>query len=112
MGIKESFAYQVEVFTLKDRPVANNEIAIKFCFVDKLADFEVDISTLGARSIRSKLRMNEAELIKAMQCQYKAAFYGIKKFPAIVIDKRFVAYGINSIEEALSLLKRHEDPHA
>ncbi len=76
------------------------------CFLDQIGRFEAKITEASQDidTIRQLTRENEDALINTMNCQYQAILYGIKKLPAIVIDKEYVAYGVDSVSQALESL--------
>lgn len=114
MGTNMSYAHQVEIFSIKSLPVSTDGINATTCWLDEVNRFEEQIAAISedVDAIRKLTKDNEASLVKAMNCQYLASSYGIKKLPAIVIDNEFVAYGVDSVSIALEALKDRDRSNA
>lgn len=112
MGVKMGYAHQVEVFSIKPLLVQTDGIEASTCYLDELGQFEEKLSRLSKNTIKDKVKDKENELLKLMQCQYKASLYQLNKLPAIVIDGEYVAYGIDSVSKALSLIKDKGEAYA
>ena len=114
MGINMSFAHHIEVFNVQSLPVWADGMDVKVCWLDEIERVEkqlLDVSQdVGA--IRNRIKEKEGILIKAMDCQFRAGLYGIQKLPAIVIDKKYVAYGERSISKALAILNDGDKTNA
>ena len=106
MGINMSFAHQIEVFSIQSLPVQADGMDVQVCWLDEIERVEkqlLDISQ-DIDAIQNRIKEKEGGLIKAMDCQFRAGLYGIQKLPAIVIDKKYVAYGERSVSRALDSL--------
>ncbi len=103
----DALAHQVEVFTVASRPVAFNKHRVLFCDLGILARLtaELNAKTQGLTNLNSFEFSEAPQLTKAYQCLVKAQIYRLETIPAIVIDGHFVAYGLNSVDSALTHLK-------
>ena len=106
MGINMSFAHQIEVFSIQSLPVQANGMNVKVCWLDEIKRVQEQLSDISQDigAIQNRIKEKEGTLIKAMDCQFRAGLYGIQKLPAIVIDKKYVAYGERSVSRALDSL--------
>jgi len=106
MGINMSFAHQIEVFSIQSIPVQADGKDVKVCWLDEIKRVQEQLSDISQDigAIQNRIEEKEGTLIKAMDCQFLAGLYGIQKLPAIVIDKKYVAYGVRSVSRALDSL--------
>lgn len=109
-----SFAHEIEIFTVTSLPIEQDEQNAKICLMDEVKLFEHSLSAVSdnPKKIEAMVQENEGRLIASMECQYLADVYGIKKLPAIVIDKEYVAYGLHSVTKALDVLHDKGRAHA
>ena len=112
MGVKMSYAHQIEVFSIKPLSVQTDGIKASICYLDEIEQFEAVLSDLSQIKVLERVKDKENDLLKAMQCQYQASLYQIAKLPAIVIDGEYVVYGIDSVSSALSLFEGRGEVHA
>lgn len=65
----------------------------------------------AATAIRERLREGGADLQRRLQEAYQGVTdawrIGVTKVPAVVVDQRFVVYGTQDIDRALSLIERY-----
>lgn len=108
------FAHQIEIFSINTLPVKADEMEVSFCWLDKINRIEQTLASVSNDDISVIELINEYEqtLMNAMQCQSRASAYGLKKLPAIVIDEQFVAYGLDSVSQALRVLEDKEQANA
>ena len=101
-----SFAHQIEVFSIKSLPIQADGMDAKLCWLDEIEQIQKQLSDISQDidAIQNRIKEKEDVLIKTMDCQFRAALYGIQKLPAIVIDKKYVAYGARSVSRALDSL--------
>jgi len=106
MGINMSFAHQIEVFSIQSLPVWADGMDVKVCWLDEIERVQKQLSDISQDidAIQNRIKEKEDVLIKTMDCQFRAGLYGIQKLPAIVIDKKYVAYGARSVSRALDSL--------
>ncbi len=109
-----SETHRVEVFTVTDLPVVIVGIKETPCFLDEVQRFEEKITrkSQDREAISELAGEQEIALIKAFNCQYRASLYGIKRLPAIVIDQNYVAYGVDSVLQALAVLNDRDESYA
>lgn len=112
MGVKMSYAHQVEVFSIKPLTVKADGFDISTCYLDEIEQFEQELSDLSQIKVLERVKDKENDLLKAMRCHYQASLYQIAKLPAIVIDGEYVVYGIDSVSSALSLFASRGEAHA
>ena len=106
MGINMSFAHQIEVFSIQSLPVQADGMDVQVCWLDEIKRVQEQLSDISQDigAIQNRIKEKEGTLIKAMDCQFRAGLYGIQKLPAIVIDKKYLAYGEHSVSRALDSL--------
>ena len=106
MGINMSFAHQIEVFSIQSLPVQADGMDVQVCWLDEIKRVQEQLSDISQDigAIQNRIKEKEGTLIKAMDCQFRAGLYGIQKLPAIVIDKKYLAYGEHSVSKALDIL--------
>ena len=109
-----SFAHQIEVFSIKSLPVQADGMNVKFCWLDEIEQIQKQLSNISQDidAIQNRIKEKESVLIKAMDCQFLAGLYGIQKLPAIVIDKKYVAYGERSVSRAIDILDEKDKSNA
>lgn len=99
-------AQTIEVFTTHEKFIALNGENSRVCKLDSLQKIE---SLLGDRlnasmdeqTVEAVVAEFEPQLNKSVLCQQRAMELVIEKLPAIVIDSLYVAYGVNSVSQAL-----------
>lgn len=109
-----SFAHQIEVFSIQSLPVQADGMDVKLCWLDEIERVQKQLSDISQDidAIQNQIKEKEGTLIMAMDCQYQASLYGIQKLPAIVIDKKYVAYGARSVSRALDSLNDEDRSNA
>lgn len=97
-----TFAHEIQVFTIKSHPVLLNGETASVCYLDALSTIEEHFASTHPALGLDEIASLEPELTEAMHCQQQALAQHIERLPAIVIDSNKVAYGISSINEALT----------
>ena len=114
MGINMSFAHQIEVFSIQSLPVQTNGMDVKLCWLDEIERVQRQLSDISQDidAIQNRIKEKEDVLIITMDCQFRAGLYGIQKLPAVIINGKYVSYGVHSVSMALDALKGRENVHS
>lgn len=104
-------AESIEVFSVSARPVSTHQKLRGYCDMDALARLTDKLNqVVGDKVALNQVHMNLAPALRrAFICQQKARDYELTFLPAIVIDKTFVAYGLDSDERALQALNMYRE---
>lgn len=110
-------AATIQVFTDRDHPV-QAATGIRIIELDAPASLEAELSfRLPADPSRAtaiaRARLNaggtplQRTLADAYQGVVDAWSLGIEKIPAVVVDRRYVVYGVSDVPRAVSMINRH-----
>ena len=109
-------ASKVEIFTLPSQPIQNKGQA-SVCVLEKLSlweegvnkKFDSSLSVEEAVDVANRFIKGASPVInKLITCLNRASTLQIKKLPAIVVDERYVAYGVLDVEHVLALLSENQ----
>lgn len=114
-------AANIQVFTDRDHPVqAPKEIRV--VELDAPTSLEVGLSfrlppdpTRATAIARTRLNAGGASLQRRLALAYQGVVYawslGIEKVPAVVVDRRYVVYGVPDVARAISIVDRYRRNH-
>lgn len=104
-------AHQIEVFTLAQYPVTGNKYQVTLCKLDALNLLRIELNSKipDLKQLNTYGLSKSKQLTEAFRCLHKADVYELEYLPAIVIDKKYVTYGIDSVKKALDALKQFKE---
>lgn len=111
----------IQVFTDRDHPV-EAATRIRIVELDAPTSLESELSfllpsdpTRAATIARSRLNTGGAPLQRRLAVAYQGVVYawslGIEKIPAVVVDSRYVVYGVSDVARAVSIIDRYRRKH-
>lgn len=103
----------IEVFTTKAYPVALHGLQAEVCALDTLNEMTRELNN-NAPEIAAVQRVDTVQntrLTAFYRCQMRASDYGVSSLPAIVIDKRYVTYGVRAADKALIASRHYKESH-
>lgn len=114
-------AASVQVFTDRDHPV-QAPTGIRVVELDAASSLEAELSfplppdpTRAAAIARARLNAGGASLQRRLAVAYQSVVYawslGIEKIPAVVVDRRYVVYGVSDVARAVSIIDRYRRKH-
>jgi integrating conjugative element protein (TIGR03757 family) len=103
----------IEVFTTKAYPVALNGLQAEVCALDALNEMtsELNNNEPEIAAVQRVDTVQNARLTAFYRCQMRASVYGVSSLPAIVIDKRYVTYGVRAADKALIASRHYKESH-
>lgn len=108
-----TYAELIEVFTTSAYSVALNGLQAEVCALDALNEMTLELNR-NASEIAAVQRVDTVQntrLTAFYRCQARASVYGVSSLPAIVIDKRYVTYGVRAAEKALIASRHYKEAH-
>ena len=116
-----SSAGNLQVFTDGGHPIEAPP-GTRVVEIDAPISLEVELSARlpadsgrAAAIARTRLRAGGAALQKRFATAYQGVVYawslGIKKIPAVVVDRRYVVYGVPDATQAVSIIDRYRREH-
>jgi integrating conjugative element protein (TIGR03757 family) len=114
-------AANIQVFTDHDHPV-EAAAGIRVIELDAPTSLEVGLSfrlpsdpTRAAAIARARLNAGGASLQRRLAVAYQGVVYawglGVEKVPAVVMDRRYVVYGVSDVALAVSMIDRYRRRH-
>ncbi|HXR89571.1 MAG TPA: TIGR03757 family integrating conjugative element protein [Steroidobacteraceae bacterium] len=111
----------IQVFTDRDHPV-HGATGIQVVELDAPTALETGLSfrlptdpTRAAAIARARLNTGGAPLQRRLAVAYQDVVYawslGIEKIPAVVVDRRYVVYGVPNVARAVSIIDRYKRKH-
>lgn len=112
---------EVQVFTDRDHPMVG-ATTIRAVELDAPSSLEAELSfrlppdpTRAAAIAHARLNTGGAPLQRRFALAYQGVVYawslGIKKVPAVVVDRRYVVYGVSDVTRAVSIIERYKREH-
>ncbi|MCZ4798253.1 DUF1525 domain-containing protein [Legionella pneumophila] len=108
-----TYAELIEVFTTSAYSVALNGLQAEVCALDALNEMTLELNR-NASEIRAVQRVDTVQngrLTAFYRCQMRARLYALSSLPAIVIDKRYVTYGVRAADKALIASRHYKGAH-
>lgn len=114
-------AANIQVFTDHDHPVGA-AAGIRVIELDAPTSLEAGLSfrlpldpTRAAAVARARLNAGGASLQRRLALAYQGVAYawslGVEKVPAVVVDRRYVVYGVSDVARAVSMIDRYRRKH-
>jgi hypothetical protein len=107
----------IEIFTTRDVPISNVSNDMGTCYLDVFKSVKLQINS-ALQTFRNKndlivwLNIKSKDIAEQVNCINLVYEYQIKKLPAIVIDKKYVAYGMRNVSDVLREYYYMENNHA
>lgn len=110
MMISTCEAHQLEVFTVSARPVHLQHTPALYCELDALPRLTTQLNeNLDLERLKSQHAVASQELMQAYTCLEAARARHITYLPAIVMDKTWIAYGLDSEKDVLIALETYRE---
>lgn len=114
-------AANIQVFTDHDHPVQAST-GIRVIELDAPTSLQARLSfrlppdpTRAAAIARARLNAGGASLQHRLAVAYQGVAYawslGVEKVPAVVVDHRYVVYGVSDVARAVSMIDRYRRKH-
>lgn len=114
-------AANIQVFTDRHHPVEAT-FGARVVELDAPTSLEVELSSrlsanpLQAATIaRARLRTGGAALQQRLAAAYQGVVdawsLGVKRIPAVVVDRQYVVYGVPDVSRAVSIIDRYRGKH-
>lgn len=108
---------KVEIFTTFDMPVSNVSDDMDICYLDVFKSMKNEINNIASKysninQLSDWLNIKSEDINNKANCINQAYEYQIEKLPAIVIDKKYVTYGMRNVSNALREYYYMENSHA
>ena len=114
-------AANVSVFTDRDHPVEATP-GMQVVELDAPISLEVELSSRlpadpsqATAIARARLTTGGVSLQQKLAAAYQGVVYawslGIKKIPAVVVDRRYVVYGVPDVAQAVLVVDRYRSKH-
>lgn len=111
----------IQVFTDRNHPV-QAAIGIPVCELDAPTSLEAGLSfrlppnpARAAKIAGARLNAGGASLQQRLMVAYQGVVnawsLGIEKIPAVVMDRRYVVYGVSDVARAVSIIDRYRRKH-
>lgn len=98
--------HSIRVFTIPQYAIQTSGFKAKVCDLTSFDHYKAvlnnDIKSLeNPDNIKAIVRLRSPQISQAYLCLVKAKELGITKVPAIVINDRFVSYGVTQVRDAV-----------
>ena len=105
-----SEAHQLDVFTVRARSVHLQHTPALYCELDALPRLTTQLNeNLDLEHLKSQHVLVSNELMQAYTCMEAARARHIIYLPAIVVDKTWIAYGLDSEKDLLIALETYRE---
>lgn len=116
-------AAEVQVFTDRYHHLMETTAAVQVVELDAPIPLEAQLSSRlpadpspAVAIVRARLKTGGVPLQRKLAVAYQGVVYawslGIKKLPAVVVDHRYVVYGIPDVAQAVSIIDRYKRKHS